>query len=160
MKHTIGVLVENEFGVLARVAGLFSGRGYNIQSLTVAETVNPSISRMTIVTDGDDHMIEQIVKQVGKLISVIKIQDMTATETIDRILALAKIKWDSRKGASLLKNIKALKGRILEKNKVCVVAEFTGNEETLNKVLKTLKPFGVLEFEKTGTIAIERSRTK
>lgn len=157
MKHTIGVLVENEFGVLARVAGLFSGRGYNIQSLTVAETVNPSISRMTIVTDGDDHMIEQIVKQVGKLISVIKIQDMTAEETIDRILALAKIKWDARKGAILLKKIKALKGRILEKDKVCVVAEFTGNEENLNKVLVTLKPFGVLEFEKTGTIAIERS---
>src|SRR3989338_221911 len=92
MKHTISILVENEFGVLTRIAGLFSGRGYNIQSLTVAETLDPHISRMTIVTAGNDAVIEQINKQLGKLVNVIKVRDMAPGDSINRILALVKVK--------------------------------------------------------------------
>ena len=158
MKHTVSALVENEFGVLARIAGLFSGRGYNIQSLTVAETLDPAISRMTIVTEADDDVMEQITKQLRKLINVIKVRDVTAENPINRILALIKVKSDSKKKANLAKTIRALKGEILEQDGQCAIAEFTGDEEKIKKILEKLKPFGILEFEQTGSITIERGK--
>lgn len=158
MKHTISALVENEFGVLARIAGLFSGRGYNIQSLTVAETLNPAISRMTIVTSGDDAKIEQILKQLRKLINVIKAQDVTGENPITRILSLVKVKIGKKNRGEAEKVVKGLNGKILEADSQCLIAEFTGDETAINSVQNLLQPFGILEFEQTGTIAIERGK--
>lgn len=158
MKHTVALLVENEFGVLARIAGLFSGRGYNIQSLTVAETLDPKISRMTIVTHGDDRVTEQIMKQLNKLINVIKVQDMTAENPLERILALVKVKASGKNKKEIRKGIENLDGKILEDDDQCVVAEFTGDEKQIGAVLHTLRPFGIMEFEQTGTIAIEKGK--
>jgi len=158
MRHTISVLVENEFGVLARVAGLFSGRGYNIQSLTVAETLNPLVSRMTIVTSGSDEVIEQIVKQLNKLINVIKVKDVTKEQPINRVLALVKVKVEDKSRSDVLKTIELLHGEILDGNTKFCIAEFRGDEEKIQSVVNLLKPFGILEFEQTGNIAIERGK--
>ncbi len=158
MKHTVALLVENEFGVLARISGLFSGRGYNIQSLTVAETLDPKISRMTIVTNGDDRVIEQIMKQLNKLINVIKVQDMTAENHLERILALVKVRVHEKNKKEIRKEIEKMKGKVLEDDDQCLVAEFTGDEKQIAEVHRNLKPFGIMEFEQTGTIAIEKGK--
>ena len=158
MKHTISVLVENEFGVLARVAGLFSGRGYNIQSLTVGETLDPKISRMTIVTSGSDAVLEQIGKQLSKLVNVIRVQDMSREKPINRILALVKVVLDPKKGKEVTQAIKKMGGEILDKDPLCCIAEFRVDEEKLKKILSELKTFGILEFVQTGNIAIQRGR--
>ena len=107
MRHTIAVLVENEFGVLSRVSGLFSGRGFNIESLSVAETMDPSVSRMTIVTSGNDQIIEQILKQLNKLISVIKVVDLTGVETVNRELVLVKVNADPETKTEVLRLVEA-----------------------------------------------------
>lgn len=158
MRHTISVLVENEFGVLARVAGLFSGRGYNIQSLTVGETLDPKISRMTIVTAGSDAVLEQIGKQLSKLVNVIKVQDVTKEKPINRILALVKVTLDGKKGKEVLHTVKKMGGEILDRDARCCIAEFRVDEEKLKSILSELKPFGILEFVQTGNIAMQRGR--
>jgi len=158
MKHTISVLVENEFGVLTRVSGLFSGRGYNIQSLTVAETLDPKISRMTIITNGSDKVMEQIVKQLNKLVNVIKVFDITAENPINRILALVKVSINQKTRSDVLKSVKRLGGEILDGDDRCCIAEFRGDESKIQSVVTTLKPFGIVEFEQTGNIAIQRGK--
>lgn len=158
MRHTISVLVENEFGVLTRVAGLFSGRGYNIQSLTVAETLDPAISRMTIVTSGSDAVIEQITKQLNKLINVIKVQDVTGKDPINRILALFKVTLNQKTRPEILKAIELLGGEVLDANAKYCVAEIRGDDNKLKSAINLLKPYGIIDFAQTGNIAVHRGK--
>lgn len=156
MKHTISVLVENEFGVLARIAGLFSGRGYNIKSLTVAETLDSHVSRMTIVTEGDEAHLEQVVKQLNKLVNVIKVKDVSEENPINRTLALVKVKIDQDSRFELIKSIELLGGEVLDAAATCLIVELRGDEEKLKSALNMLTPYGILEFSQTGNIAMER----
>jgi acetolactate synthase-1/3 small subunit len=153
-RHTISILVENEFGVLARVAGLFSSKGYNIDSLSVSPALDPTLSRMTIVTRGSDPIVEQILKQLNKLVNVIKVEDLTKERHITREMCLVKLKAESK--TELLKLAEKFKATVLESNSKAVVLELTGDEEGLAKALEALESFGVLEVVRTGTIAIQR----
>ncbi len=152
--HTITVLVENEFGVLARIAGLFSSKGYNIDSLSVSPTTDPTLSRMTILTHGSDQIIQQIVKQLDKLVNVLKVEDLTKEKHITCEMCLIKINGDS--SSEVVKIAEKIGARILESNAKAVVLEVSGDDEELNKAFQLLKPLGILEVVRTGTIAIQR----
>ncbi len=156
MRHTISVLVENEFGVLARIAGLFSGRGYNIDSLTVSETLDASVSRMTIVTQGNERIIEQIIKQLNRLINVITVDDLTKKGFLERELILIKVRREEATHGDLLKVVELFGGRIVGDEEGTYMLEFTGDEKALEQILVELKPFGILEFVSSGSIAIEQ----
>ena len=156
MRHTISVLVENEFGVLSRVAGLFSGRGFNIESLSVAETLDPTVSRMTIVTSGNDQIIEQILKQLNKLISVIKVVDLTDTETVDRELVLIKVNAEAETKPEVLRLVDIFRAKIVDVAPRCYTIEMTGDEEKIKALLQLLKPIGIREIVRTGRVAIAR----
>ncbi|HEX5037404.1 MAG TPA: acetolactate synthase small subunit [bacterium] len=153
-KHTISVLVENEFGVLARVAGLFSSKGYNIDSLSVSETIDPTLSRMTIVTHGSDQIVEQIIKQLNKLVNVITVEDLTRERHVTREMCLVKVKPEAK--ADILKAAEKLGARILENNGNAVVLEVSGDEDDLQGAFTALKPFGIMEVVRTGMIAIQK----
>lgn len=153
-KHTISVLVENEFGVLARIAGLFSSKGYNIDSLSVSETMDPTLSRMTIVTHGSEQIIEQIIKQLNKLVNVIKVEDLTKESHLTRELCLVKLKGDSQ--SEILKQAEKFGAKILESNSKTIVLELTGDEEDLAQVFDALKAYGILEVVRTGMIAVQK----
>lgn len=156
MTHTISVLVENHFGVLARVAGLFSARGFNIDSLAVGETDDPTVSRITIMTHGDDRVIEQIRKQLDKLIDVIKVQDLTQEERIERELVLVKVSARSGARSDLMQIVNTFRGKIVDVNPKFITVEVTGNESKVDAMLELLRPFGVREVVRTGTIAVSR----
>ncbi|HEU5360464.1 MAG TPA: acetolactate synthase small subunit [Candidatus Deferrimicrobiaceae bacterium] len=156
MRHTISVLVENEFGVLSRVAGLFSGRGFNIESLTVAETLDPTVSRMTIVTSGNDQIVEQILKQLNKLISVIKVVNLTGTDTVDRELVLIKVNAEAETKPEVLRLVDIFRAKIVDVAPRCYTIEMTGDEEKINALLQLLKPIGIREIVRTGRVAIAR----
>jgi acetolactate synthase-1/3 small subunit len=156
MRHTISVLVENEFGVLSRVSGLFSGRGFNIESLSVAETQDPTVSRMTIVTSGNDQIVEQILKQLNKLVSVIKVVNLTNKETVNRELVLIKVNADPETKAEVLRLVDIFRAKIVDVAIRCYTIEMTGDEEKINALLQLLKPIGVREIVRTGRVAIAR----
>jgi acetolactate synthase-1/3 small subunit len=156
MKRTISVLVENKFGVLARVASLFSGRGYNIESLCVAETIDPTISRMTIVTSGDPQVIEQIIKQLRKLIDVIKVVDLTEFDYIERELVLIKVKATGAERAEILRIVEIFRGKVIDVTPETYTLEITGDEEKIKAIIELLKPFGIKEIVRTGKVAITR----
>ncbi|MBP2668677.1 MAG: acetolactate synthase [Deltaproteobacteria bacterium] len=156
MRHTIAVLVENEFGVLSRVAGLFSGRGFNIESLCVAETTDPKVSRMTIVTSGNDQIIEQILKQLNKLVPVLKVIDFTGTETVDRELVLVKVNADNGNKAEVLRLVDIFRAKIVDVAPRCYTIEMTGGEGKVSAFLQMLRPIGIKEVVRTGKIAISR----
>ena len=156
MRHTISVLVENEFGVLSRVSGLFSGRGFNIESLTVAETMDPTVSRMTIVTSGNDQILEQILKHLNKLISVIKVVDLTGAETVDRELVLIKVNAEPETKTEVLRLVDIFRAKIVDVASRCYTIEMTGDEEKINALLQLLKPIGIREIVRTGRVAIAR----
>jgi len=156
MRHTISILVENEFGVLSRVSGLFSGRGFNIESLSVAETMDPSVSRMTIVTTGNDQIVEQILKQLNKLISVIKVVDLTGVETVDRELVLVKVNAESETKAEVLRLVDIFRAKIVDVAPRCYTIEMTGDGEKVNALLQLLRPIGIKEIVRTGRVAIAR----
>ncbi|HAV43552.1 TPA: acetolactate synthase small subunit [bacterium] len=156
MKHTISVLVENRFGVLARVAGLFSGRGYNIDSLCVGETVDPSISRMTIVTHGDDRVIEQIEKQLNRLIDVIRVNDLTQEDHVERELVLIKVKAENEKRRDVMEIANIFRAKVVDVNPKTLTLEITGDEEKINAIIELLKPYNIKELVRTGKIAITR----
>jgi acetolactate synthase I/III small subunit len=156
MRHTISVLVENEFGVLTRVAGLFSGRGFNIESLSVAPTLDRSISRMTIVTSGDDNILEQIVKQLNKLIDTIKIIDFTGEDFVERELALVKVTSEERNRAEILRICEIFRGKIVDVTPKSYTMEITGAPAKINAVLDLLKPLGIKEIVRTGPVVIGR----
>ena len=156
MRHTISVLVENEFGVLSRVSGLFSGRGFNIESLTVAETLDPTVSRMTIVTSGNDQILEQILKHLNKLVSVIKVIDLTGAETVDRELVLIKVNAEPETKPEVLRLVDIFRAKIVDVAPRCYTIEMTGDEEKINALLQLLKPIGIREIVRTGRVAIAR----
>ena len=156
MRHTISVLVENEFGVLARVAGLFSGRGFNIESLSVAETLDPTVSRITLVTRGDDQVLEQMEKQLNKLICVIKVGDFTETEHVERELVLMKVKADERNRGELANIVDIFRAKIIDVSRETYIVEITGAEDKVNALIELLRPLGILEIVRTGKVAMFR----
>lgn len=160
MRHTISVMVENRFGVLARVAGLFSGRGYNIESLTVAETLDPTVSRMTIVTSGNDQVIEQITKQLNKLVDVIKVSDLTGSEHVEREMVLVKVSAEGERRAEVLRIAEIFRGKIVDVSPDAYIIEISGDEKKIEAVLNLLKPLGVKDIDRTGKVAMIRSVQK
>ncbi|MDB6016579.1 MAG: ilvH [Pedosphaera sp.] len=156
MRHTISVLVENKFGVLTRVASLFSGRGYNIDTLNVGPTEEPNTSRMTIVTRGDDATLEQIVKQLEKLVDVLEVQDFHADEYIDRELVMVKVAVDSKARAEVMQITDIFRAKIVDVQPKSLTIEVTGNESKVEKFLNLMKTFGVLDLTRTGKIALPR----
>ncbi len=156
MRHTISVLVENKFGVLTRVAGLFSGRGYNIDTLNVGPTQDPKVSRMTIVTRGDNSTIEQIVKQLNKLVNVLKVQDFSEADYIDRELVLVKVKVDSKSRAEVMQITDIFRAKIVDVQPASLTIEITGDETKVEKFLQLMETFGVLELTRTGKVALPR----
>ncbi len=159
MRHTISVLVENQFGVLARVAGLFSGRGFNITSLAVGETMDPSISRMTIVVDDQDtpQIMEQVEKQLNKLINVIKIQEFSSGESVDRELIMVKVKTTAKTRSEILEIAQIFRARVVDVSAASLVLEVTGTAEKIKAILDLLVRYGVKELVRTGKIAIARN---
>ncbi|HNS14024.1 MAG TPA: acetolactate synthase small subunit [Syntrophorhabdaceae bacterium] len=156
MRHTISVLVENEFGVLSRISGLFSGRGFNIESLCVAETLDPTISTMTIVTTGDDAIIEQILKQLNKLINVIKVIDFRDTDYVSREMVLVKVNADEKTRAEILRMVEIFRGKIIDVSPKTYTIMITGDEEKLRAFLALVRPLGIKDLVRTGPIAMAR----
>ena len=157
-RHTISLLVDNQPGVLSRIAGMFSGRGFNIESLCVAETVDPLVSRITLVTSGDELIIEQINKQLNKLINVIKVQDLTGTNFVERETALIKVKARPTQKAEILRLVDIFKCKVVDVNTTSYIIEVTGTGEKLEALLKLLKPMGIKEIARTGTSALARNK--
>ena len=156
MRHTISVLVENKFGVLARIAGLFSARGYNIASLAVSETMNPTVSYMTIVVEAkDEAVLEQIKKQLNKLIDVITVTDFTKKEHVDRELILAKVSYSSKDKPKIEALLARYVGKIIKAKGDTAVIEAVGEQEQIKKLLDELDKFGIKELVKTGRLAIQ-----
>jgi len=160
MRHTISVLVENRFGVLSRISGLFSGRGYNIESLTVGETIDPQISIMTIVTSGDDQIIEQITKQLNKLIDVIKVIDMTGLDHVEREMVLIKVAPKQEDKAEVLRLAEIFRGRVVDSGLTTYKLEVTGYEKKIEAFIELVKQYGIKEFVRTGKVAIAREGVK
>src|SRR5688572_25717832 len=156
MRHTISILVENKFGVLTRVAGLFSGRGYNIDSLNVAPTHDATASRMTIVTHGDEATLEQIVKQLNKLPDALKVQDFQDGEYVDRELVLIKVSVDSKTRAEVMQVTDIFRAKIVDVQPSTLTIEVTGDESKIEKFLTLMKTFGVVDLTRTGKVAMPR----
>ena len=156
MKHVISVLVQNNPGVLARIAGLFSGRGFNIDSLCVAETLDPTKSRMTIVVQGDDRILEQVNKQLNKLIDTIKVTDFKGEEYVDRELVLVKVSVNSSTRSEVIQVVDIFRARIVSVNHNTLTVEITGNESKISAFIDLLRPFGIKEISRTGKIALAR----
>ena len=156
MQHTISVLVVNQSGVLSRISGLFSGRGFNIESLNVAETNELGISRMTIITVGDDKKIEQITKQLNKLIDVIKVVDLTEEHFVDRELILVKMNAEPRVREEILRIVDIFRAKVIDVSPNNYTVEITGDEGKVKGFLELLKPLGIKEIVRSGRIAISR----
>ena len=158
MRHTLSVMVVNHPGVLARVAGLFSRRGYNIDSLAVGKTEDPDISRMTIVVDAEDEItLEQITKQLYKLIDVIKINDITRVEMVERELVLIKVNATSNNRAEILQIVDIFRSKVVDVSEKAVTIEATGAQEKVEALIALLKPFGLQELVRTGKVAMVRA---
>ena len=157
MRHTISVLVENTFGVLTRVAGMFSGRGYNIDSLNVAPTHDPERSRMTIVTRGDDATVKQIVRQLYKLVNVLEITDFREHEYIDRELVMVKVKASAKNRSEVMQITDIFRAKIVDVQPKTMTIEVTGNENKVNKFIGLMDNFGVVDLTRTGKVALPRS---
>lgn len=155
MRHTISILVENKFGVLARVAGLFSARGYNIASLAVSETLDPTISYMTIVVEAkDENVLEQIKKQLNKLIDVISVTDFTKKEHVERELVLIKVKCSGQEKAKIENVLHKYVGKIIQHKQDTAIIEAVGDQHQIKNLLTDLEPFGIKELIRTGRIAV------
>jgi len=156
MRHTLSVLVENKFGVLARIAGLFSGRGFNIDTLNVAPTQDPTQSRMTVVVKGDDAVLEQITKQLNKLVDVIKVQDFREGEYVDRELVLVKVGVDSKTRPEVMQICDIFRAKIVDVAHKGLTVEITGNESKIGAFLDLMEPFGIRDVTRTGKVAMSR----
>jgi len=156
MKHIISVLVQNKFGVLSRVANLFSARGFNIDSLAVGETQDRSVSRMTIVVDGDDRILEMITKQLNKLIDIIKVVDFKGGEFVDRELVLVKVSVSSHTRPELMQTVDIFRARIVSVHEKHFTIEVTGTEGKIKAFLDLVRPFGIKELARTGKVAMAR----
>jgi acetolactate synthase-1/3 small subunit len=151
-------LVENQPGVLSRVAGLFSGRGFNIECLTVAETNEPGLSRITLVTTGDQPILEQIVKQLNKLINVIKVIDFREMEFVDREMALIKVRADQQTRAEVLRISDIFRGKVVDVSPSFYTIEVTGNDSKISAILELFGQLGIVEVARTGKVALARSK--
>jgi acetolactate synthase I/III small subunit len=158
MNHTISVLVENHFGVLTHVAGLFSARGFNIDSLAVGETEDPSVSRMTIVVHGDDRIVEQIIKQLNKLIDVIRVEDLDEEDLIDRELVLIKVAADANNRNEVMQIVNTFRAKVLDVSPQSMIIEVTGAESKIDAIIELLGPYGIRETVRTGLIALGRRK--
>ena len=156
MRHIISVEVENRFGILARIASLFSARGFNIDSLAVGETEDPTVSRITMVVPGDDQIIEQVIKQLRKLIDVIKVVDLTNQDTVERELILVKINAKRADRAEIMRIVDIFRARIVDVHPFSFTIEATGTEDKIKGILTLLRPFGVKKVVRTGKIALAR----
>ncbi len=156
-QHTISVLVENKFGVLSRVSGLFSGRGYNIESLTVSPTNDSAVSKMTIVTTGDDGIIEQIDKQLNKLIDVITVVDLSSREFIEREVLLAKVKTKSKSRSELIELVEIFEGKIVSVHKDELGIELTGRSQKIDDFIAMLSNDDIIDYSRSGRVAISRT---
>ncbi len=159
MRHTISILVENKFGVLTRVAGMFSGRGFNIDTLNVGPTLDPSASRMTIVTRGDDKVLEQVTKQLEKLVDVIEVQDFRDEEFVDRELVLLRVNATSANRAEVMQICDIFRAKIIDVQAEKLAIEITGSEGKINKFLALMDGFGVAELTRTGKVALARTNS-
>ncbi len=157
MKHKVAVLVENNPGVLAKVSNLFSRRGYNIESLVVSDTEDKTISRMTIVVDGDERTIEQVTKQLHKLVDVIKVNDLTNDDTVCRQLLLIRVAADRETRGEIIQLMDIFRARIIDIGRRSLIIEATGDESKIEAIIKSLQPFGIQEIVKTGISAMVRS---
>ncbi len=155
-KHVLSILVDNEPGVLSRISGLFSGRGYNIDSLSVAETMDPEVSRITIVTSADMPVVEQIKKQLNKLINVIKVYELTGNDFVEREMALIKVKALPEFRAEILRIVDIFRCKVVDVGLSHYTIEVTGTAEKLSALLSLLKPIGIKEIAKTGVVALFR----
>jgi acetolactate synthase I/III small subunit len=156
MQHTISVLMNNRFGVLSRVSGLFSSRGFNIESLNVAQTSDPSVSHMTIVTRGDNAKVEQVTKQLNKLVDVIKVIDLTEEKFVDRELLLVKMNAEPRVREEILRIVDLFRAKVVDVSPHAYTIEITGDEGKIAGFLNLLTPLGIKEIVRTGRIAISR----
>lgn len=156
MKHTISILVENHAGVLSRVSGLFSRRGFNIDSLAVGVTDDPSVSRITIVVDSDDYTVEQVEKQLNKLVDVIKLKGYTENENISRELMMIKVQCNSLNRGEIIDIARVMDGKICDITSRTLTIETSNTTEKIELMCELLKPFGILELARTGTIALQK----
>lgn len=156
MKHTLSVLVENQPGVLVRIAGLFSRRGYNIESLTVGRTMDPRLARITIVVDGEDNVIDQMNKQLNKLIDIIVVRDFTFLPFVDRELVLIKVTADPSQRGEIMQIVDIFRAHIVDIGRNSLIIEATGDEGKINAIQDALDPFGITEVVRTGRIAMLR----
>ena len=161
MRHTLAILVENRFGELARIVGLFSARGYNIESLTVAETLEPQVSRVTLVTSGDEKTIEHIVKQLDKQIRVLSVVDLSLIDHIEREMALLHVKTTSGIQRTEIGELAEIFGaKVIAVSAGTVTVEAVAERERLNDLLRLLQPFGICEIARAGTLAIGRMKSE
>ncbi len=158
MKHTLSVLVENTPGALSRITGLFSGRGFNIESLCVAATLDKTMSHLTLVTSGDEYIIEQIIKQLNRLVDVYKVVDVSEGEFVEREMALIKVKAEDETRAEVLRMCDIFRCKVVDVSPKTYTIEITGPENKLKAVLELLKPIGIKELARTGTIAMQREK--
>ena len=157
-KHTLSVLVENKPGILARVAGLFARRGFNIDTLAVGPTDDPTLSRITLTLDGAMHPIDQVTKQLHKLVNVIKIRDLEPTETVARELALFKVSADASSRAEVMQMVEIFRAKVIDVSRRSVTIELTGSWDKVEAFERMVRPFGLIEMVRTGEIAISRGR--
>jgi acetolactate synthase I/III small subunit len=156
MQRTLSVLVENKPGVLSRVAGLFSGRGFNIGSLTVGETEDPTVSRMTIVVAGDDNILEQVSKQLNKLVDTIKVLDLTEEAHLEHELVLIKVSAEPGRRAEIIQLAELFRARIVDVSTASLILEITGSADKVDALVELLRPFGIKELVRTGPVAMTR----
>ncbi len=157
MRHVLSVLVENEPGVLSRVAGLFSGRGFNIDTLNVGPTLEKGVSLMTISTHGDEQIVEQIIKQLRKLITVIKVVDLSDTKAVEREMVLIKVHASENSRAEILRIVNIFRCKVVDVSTDELTLEITGDQGKINAIVNMLQRFGIKEFARTGTVAMKRS---
>ncbi len=159
-RHTIGILVQNVPGVLARIVGLFSGRGYNIETVTAAETHEPGLTRITLVTTGDERVLSQIIKQLNKLVNVIKVFDFAETEFVDREMALIKVRAEQPTRAEVLRIVDIFRAKVVDVSPNFYTLEVTGNEGKITAIMDLLGQIGIVEIARTGKAALARSKKK
>lgn len=158
LRHTIGILVQNRPGVLARVVGLFSGRGFNIENITAAETNEPGITRITVVTTGDQLVLSQIVKQLNKLIDVLKVFDYSEMEFVDREMALIKVRAEEKTRAEVLRIVDIFRAKVVDVSPHFYTLEVTGNDSKIGAIMELLDQIGIVEVARTGKAALARSK--
>jgi len=156
MKHTIAVIVENKSGVLTRIAGLFSRRSFNIDSLSVGGTDNPDYSRMTISVQGDRDVLEQVIKQLSKLINVIRVSELDPTESVERELAIIKVSADKENRSEIMQIVNIFRAKIIDVSQRSMIIEVTGDEEKIDAIIQLLRQFGIKELARTGKVSMVR----